>query len=206
MPEVHQITYCFLLLEEYELNMNWFSFVKFHSAWGLLRVFSQLWDSSKGNIGQKYRVMNITSLIFHFLITKAISLGYKGLQEQPLHYNVSGTKLIGVLQEACRTVLKLQSPAEVMLHSRIGYIHCSLTDSLLENTTRNMCMATNATHPTHKWSVRYGSNYKQSAQRLQGKRSYLRPRSVLGVYDWKWWRASGSGYCCCIYEWHDISR
>lgn len=41
------------------------------------------------------------SLIFHFLITKAASLGYKGLQEQPLHYNVTGTKLIGVLQEAC---------------------------------------------------------------------------------------------------------
>lgn len=116
----------------------------------------EILDKSIGawtSLNKRYRNM---FLIFHFLITKAISLGYNGLQEQPLHYNVSGTKFIGVLQEACR----IKTPKPCRGHALFLNRMYSLFPYrvFVGNTMRSMCVATNATHPTHKWSVRHGSN------------------------------------------------
>ncbi len=76
------------------------------------------------------------SLIFPFLITKAISLVTKVFRNS---LSIIMSVALNLMVSCKRhVILKFPSPAEVMLYSWIRCIHCSVTDSLLE-TQREAC-------------------------------------------------------------------
>lgn len=168
---------------------------------GPAKGFSQSWDRSKRNIGQKYRGMHITEQTAQKYVPGFSPLNNKS--SLTLLQRSSGTA--SPLSKG-HVILKLQNsprprfiPESDVLIVPLQ-IHCWKTQ-------RETCVWLQmplTLHINDQWDTSLITNSLFKDYRASGLASIQ--GSVLGVYDWKWWCASGLSYCCCIYDWYDISR